>query len=169
MYKLGVISTIIMITLFMAAKGVFIGTIILIMNVAFIAAKVGGLFDKGHHHHGGYSAGLSHSPLQKDVHLHIHNGQKPQYIPYSNGYSSPAWEPSPHAWNTYGPPHESGRQMTDNPDEMHTTSTDKSDKGDKDKFEIIYPNGPHSMEGQESRRLTSPYNYIKHYQVKRKT
>lgn len=167
MYKLGVISTIIMITLFMAAKGVFIGTIILIMNVAFIAAKLGGLFDKGHSHHG-YTAALTHAPLQKDVHLHIHNGQghKPQYIPYTSGYSSPAWEPSPHAWNTYGPPHESGRQMTDNPDEMHTTSTDKSDNGDRDKFEIIYPAG---QEAQESRKMVSPYNYIKHYQVKRKT
>lgn len=162
MYKLGVISTIIMITLFLAMKGVFIGTAILILNIAFLAAKVGGLFDKGHHH-GGWSSGPTHSGLQKDVHLHIHNGNKPppQYVPYS---ASPAWEPaSNQGWSHYAPPYESGRHMKNmgNPDEMHITSTDKADTKP---FEIIYPSESESS-SQERKFTVGPYNYVKHYRV----
>lgn len=130
MYKLGVISTVIMLTLFLAMKGVFIGTVILIMNIAFFAAKLGGLFDKGYkHQEWGHSP--SHGYLQKDVHLHIHNSGKQQYVPYS----APLWEPSSTGWTPYHTPHPEGRYMH-HPDESQTSADDKSAT---EPFQIIYP------------------------------
>lgn len=152
MYKLGVISTIIMITLFLAMKGVFIGTVILILNIAFFAAKLGGIFDKGHHH------GWAGTQSQKDVHLHIHNGNgKPQYVPYS----APVWEPSNQGWSSYGPHHHDSGRHLQGPENAHITSTGKSDMPEP--FEIIYPS--------ESKTINSvaPYNYIKHYRLKTET
>lgn len=132
MYKLGVISTIIMITLFLAMKGVFIGTIILIMNVAFFAAKIGGLFDKGHHSHG-WSQSHSNSYLPKDVHLHIHNGAKPaQYVPYS---AAPVWESTGQGWGSYGPTQSTGRYLGD----VEVAQPAFNGKADTEPFQIIYP------------------------------
>lgn len=155
MYKLGVLSTIIVVVLFLAMKGVFIGTVILILNIAFFAAKLGGLFDKGHHQHG-WSAGQSQGYAQKDVHLHIHNGGNNKLVPYS---AAPVWEPTSQGWSSYGPPHhENGRHLR-NPDDVHVSSTDKV--GTAEPFEIIYPSE------SNTKNIIEPYNYIKHYRVKK--
>lgn len=169
MYKLGVMSAIIFITLFLAMKGVFIGTMILIMNIAFFAAKIGGLFDKGHHGHGhGWSAHQSHGyyGLNKDVHLHIHNGKAAQYVPYS----APVWDASNQGgWSGYNynspPPAvhwENGRHLR-NPDDIHSSSNDKSDTHQP--FEIIYP----SETSTKNVQVVTPYRTIKHYTAKPKS
>lgn len=131
MYKLGVMSAIIMMTLFLAFKGVFIGTLILVMNLTFFAIKFG-LYLKQDHHQPAVSyvappaehiwPQIPSGPSwghQKDVHLHIHNGHgqgKTDYtIPFSSygnsaGASSHAqWSDSPIVaseaphWNGYAP------------------------------------------------------------------
>lgn len=128
MYKLGVMSAIIMMTLFLAFKGVFIGTLILVMNLAFFAVKFG-IYLKDNHHHQPISyavpqpaepiwpqipSGPSWGGHQKDVHLHIHNGHsKTDYtLPFSSYGSMPSasshWSDSPIVaseaphWNAYG-------------------------------------------------------------------
>lgn len=66
MFKLGVLSTVIMLILFLTAKGVFIGLMLLMINFGFIVAKLASL--KVHAY--GYQGW---SPPQKDIHVHIHN------------------------------------------------------------------------------------------------
>lgn len=129
MYKLGVMSAIIMMTLFLAFKGVFIGTLILVMNLTFFAIKFGSYLKHDHHQQPSVSyvappsehiwpqipsnPGWGH---QKDVHLHIHNGHgKTDYnIPFSSYGNMPSasshgqWSDSPIVaseaphWNAYG-------------------------------------------------------------------
>lgn len=113
MYKLGVMSAIIMMTLFLAFKGVFIGTLILIMNLTFFAVKFGLYLKEGHHQQSvQYVAPPSEHFLpqipsghgwgqQKDVHLHIHNGQiKSDYsLPYSSYGSLPSASSQQHQWS----------------------------------------------------------------------
>lgn len=110
-------------TLFLAAKGVFIGTLLLILNVTFFAIKFGSYLKLDHHkqHHQsvGWSApvinhGSGWAP-HKDVHLHIHNAQaKPDYtIPYST-IDTHGWQSNTvdNGWtsNSYG---HSARQLND--------------------------------------------------------
>lgn len=128
MYKLGVMSAIIMMTLFLAFKGVFIGTLILVMNLTFFAIKFGSYLKHDQHQPSvSYVAPPSEhiwpqipsgpSPSwghQKDVHLHIHNGHsKNDYtIPFSSYGNFPSassqWSDSPIVaseaphWNGYG-------------------------------------------------------------------
>lgn len=129
MYKLGVMSAIIMMTLFLAFKGVFIGTLILIMNLTFFAIKFGLYLKQDHHQqHISYAASptdhiwpqIPSGPAwgqQKDVHLHIHNGHgKTDYnLPFSSYGNLPSasasaqqWSDSPIVaseaphWNGYG-------------------------------------------------------------------
>lgn len=105
MYKLGVMSAVIMMTLFLAFKGVFIGTLILILNVVFFAVKFGAFLKQdGHYisHQQGWSAPVHHGhgwPPHKDVHLHIHNAHgKPDFsIPYSTLSGNGGWDTQGHS------------------------------------------------------------------------
>lgn len=107
MYKLGVMSAVIMMTLFLAFKSVFIGTLILVLNITFFAIKFGSFLkhDHGHYVSHGWSPPVQHghgwAPPHKDVHLHIHNAHgKPDFnIPYStlSGSAHGGWDTQPHA------------------------------------------------------------------------
>lgn len=82
MFKLGVMSTIIFILLFLALKGILIGKMILIINVAFVIAKLVAWKESFHHQH---QSQIGWYP-QKDIHVHIHNShEQPHYshIPIS--------------------------------------------------------------------------------------
>lgn len=93
MYKLGVMSAVIFMTLFLAFKSVFITTLILVLNLTFFAIKFGSYLKHDHGNYVGLSAWsappappIHHGwPAHKDVHLHIHNAHaKPEFsIPYS--------------------------------------------------------------------------------------
>lgn len=100
MYKLGVMSAVIMMTLFLAFKSVFIGTLILILNIVFFAVKFGAFLKHDSHY-------ISHQPVHhghgwaphKDVHLHIHNAHgKPDFsIPYSTLSGNGGWDTQAHS------------------------------------------------------------------------
>lgn len=99
MYKLGVMSAVIFMTLFLAFKSVFIGTLILILNVVFFAVKFGAFLKQDNHY-------ISHQPMHghgwaphKDVHLHIHNAHgKPDFsIPYSTLSGNGGWDSQGHS------------------------------------------------------------------------
>lgn len=122
MYKLGVMSAVIMMTLFLALKGVFIGSLILVMNLTFFAIKFGSYLK--YDHQSAYVAPPSPNvwPHQKDVHLHIHNGNsaKSDYtIPYNTiaNPGSGGWHESvsvpaeSQPWSAYGA---HGRTFDDN-------------------------------------------------------
>lgn len=83
MFKLGVMSTLIFVLVFLALKGILIGALILIINVAFVIAKLVAWKESSHHHH---EPQIGWYP-QKDIHVHIHNSghEHPQYshIPIS--------------------------------------------------------------------------------------
>lgn len=117
MYKLGVISAVIFMTLFLAFKAVVIGKLILLMNLVFFAVKIGAylkLDQKQTYYAAPPPAVWAPPPTawghQKDVHLHIHNGyggKNEHSFPYStipnvvNGWQEPvSAEPQP--WATYG-------------------------------------------------------------------
>lgn len=122
MYKLGVMSAVIFMTLLLAFKSVLITKLILILNLIFFAIKFGALLKSDHGHqliaHSGWSppihGGHGWAP-HKDVHLHIHNGHgKPEYtIPYST--LSGGWDSQPHGsgveptWSSVGNNYVSGR------------------------------------------------------------
>lgn len=128
MFKLGVLSAVIIMTLILAAKGVLIGKLLLLLNLTFFAIKFGSFLKLDHHHqhHQGVAwqapvinHGSGWAP-HKDVHLHIHNAQpaKPDYtIPYStidtHGWQSNTVDNSAWNTNTYG---NSGRQLTNDVD-----------------------------------------------------
>lgn len=81
-YKLGIISAVVIMTFFLAFKSVFIGTVILILNLTFFALKIGMLLKSDHNH--AHSINSWQPP--KDIHLHIHNGQgKPDSV---GGYNT---------------------------------------------------------------------------------
>lgn len=115
MYKLGVMSAVIMMTMFLAFKSVFIGTLILFLNLAFFAVKIGAYLKYEHQAPAIISApppspwGSQSWGHQRDVHLHIHNSGKPEYtVPYSslgNGWHetvSAAPIPEVQQWSPYG-------------------------------------------------------------------
>lgn len=112
MFKLGILSAVIVMTLFLALKGVFIGTIILIINLTFFAIKFGSYLKADHHHTAWAPPVINHGsgwPPHKDVHLHIHNAHaKPDYtIPYStidtHGWQQNAVVDAGWTSNSYGP------------------------------------------------------------------
>lgn len=129
MYKLGVMSAVIMMTLFLAFKSVFIGTLILVLNITFFALKFGSFLKHDHGHylsHGhGWAPQTHHdhgwTPPHKDVHLHIHNGHgKPDFsIPYSTLSGVHGWDTQGHSsavepsWSSNNYVH-SGRGFSDN-------------------------------------------------------
>lgn len=82
MFKLGVMSTLIFVLVFLALKGILIGLLILIINVAFVIAKLVAWKSSLHHH----EPQIGWYP-QKDIHVHIHNSghEQPHYshIPIS--------------------------------------------------------------------------------------
>lgn len=129
MYKLGVMSAVIFMTLFLAFKGVVIGTLILVLNLTFFAIKFGSYLKHDHGHYASHSQGWS-PPVHhghgwsphKDVHLHIHNSHgKPEFsIPYSSLGGNGGWDVAPHAsaiepaWNTGTSSYvHSGRSLAD--------------------------------------------------------
>lgn len=102
MFKLGVMSTIIVLILFLTAKGVFIGLILLMINFGFIVAKLAALKHHSGHEEWGHQ---SWGPPQKDIHVHIHNPAPTKQIhhelPYgSYAHSSSGIEAGP--WSTSG-------------------------------------------------------------------
>lgn len=179
MYKLGVMSAVIMMTLFLAFKGVFIGTLILILNLTFFAVKFG-LFLKGHDHHSHGWSPHGHGWPQKDVHLHIHNGHgKQEFIPYSPPSGPAIFEhsagPDTH-WSGYSN-HHVGRHF---PNEIIVKSLDDIDESSKinsydyntndnnnsnsnvSEFEIAAALiDKKSDKLVESNEVLSPYNYLR--------
>lgn len=81
MFKLGVLSTIIVLTFFLSMKAVFLGVILLLINVGFIVAKV-----------------ISHKSSywmpdkNIDIHLHTYN-PIPKQHDYSNEIAYQAYPP----------------------------------------------------------------------------
>lgn len=177
MYKLGVMSAVIMMTLFLAFKGVFIGTLILVLNITFFAIKFGSFLKHDHGHYVSQSQGWS-QPLQqhgwaphKDVHLHIHNAHgKPDFsIPYSTLSGNGGWDSQSHssavepAWSTNGYVH-SGRALSSG-DELtpfigaQFVSADKSSTSTPKLIEKRNDRPPTIVMAQTKRTLT-PYNYL---------
>lgn len=186
MYKLGVMSAVIMMTLFLAFKGVFIGTLILVLNLIFFAVKFGSLLKSSHHHSESYGwqpqvSGHGWSP-QKDVHLHIHNGHgKPDYsIPYSSypniGNTNAGWDPNtaaiesqPPHWSSYA---HQGRQLTTDSDLTGYSSnthisTEKLNQMNSKVFNRK-SDKPIIVTGETIPIVSpnSPYNYIRKQNVK---
>lgn len=175
MYKLGVMSAVIMITMFLAAKSVFIGTLILILNIAFFAIKAGLHFKSDHHSHGWSAPPHGHGwGPQKDVHLHIHNSPgKPEFIPYGYPSASTTWEhsasPETH-WNGYSNHH--GRQF---PNEIIVKSIDAIADSNRDQHTNNNNDEPHVSEIEiaaalidkksdkavETNEVLSPYRYLR--------
>lgn len=177
MYKLGVMSAVIFMTLFLAFKGVFIGTLILVLNLTFFAIKFGSYLKSDHHHgwqppsHGWAPPTINHGngwPPHKDVHLHIHNahGKPDLTIPYStlsNGWDthSNAIEP---AWSTSGYGH-SGRALID---DIPTAISHPSHPGSAEKFAPIIKarfiekrhDKPPTIVMAENQQIVTPYNYL---------
>lgn len=138
-----------MMTLLLAFKSVIIGKIILMMNIAFFAVKLGSLL-KFDHKPAVYAApqpAVWASPpgwgQQKDVHLHIHNGYGAK-TDYSSPYSTipnvvNGWHETvssePQVWNTY--PH--GRSLENNnffvyPSNSRSDNLDRSDSSSENVF-----------------------------------
>lgn len=91
-YKLGIISAVILMTFFLAFKGVFIGTLILILNITFFALKIGTYLKSDHSH----AHSLNSWQPPKDIHLHIHNAQG--QADYTGAYNT--IDTSTQYWNT---------------------------------------------------------------------
>lgn len=91
-YKLGIISAVIFMTFFLAFKSVFIGTLILILNLTFFALKIGSHLNWDNYH--GHSLNSWQPP--KDVHLHIHNAHGKN--DYTGAYNTV--DASTQYWNT---------------------------------------------------------------------
>lgn len=65
MFKLGIMASVLVAILFISLKTLLIGKILLLINLAGVLAKLIAFgFAKGHH---------QDNPLQKEIHLHIHN------------------------------------------------------------------------------------------------
>lgn len=106
MFKFGIMWMMILITMFLALKGVAIGTLILIINLVTIVAKLVAwkyeLKDQSHHYHQPppqpyYGWG---PPQQKNIHLHIHGGgveKEVHHEPYgAYSQSRPTYEAPSH-------------------------------------------------------------------------
>lgn len=184
MYKLGVMSAVIVMTLFLAFKSVLIGTLILVLNLTFFAIKFGTYFKSDHHwspppvsHQppSGWSPPtLNHGngwPPHKDVHLHIHNAHgKPDYsIPYStlgNGWDTQSNTIEQPTWNPTGYTY-SGRALSDdgvaafsNLQPMEKSSLGKSRviaKRDDRQPTIVMAE---KQQQQQHQQIVTPYNYI---------
>lgn len=170
-------SAVIMMTLFLAFKGVFIGTLILILNLTFFAIKFGSYLKADHHQYGASSHGWhppiinSHGwPSQKDVHLHIHNahGKPDLAIPYStlNSATNGGWDVHSNqveAWNGNSPYVHSGRQFSNDDfvpyQNIQRSSTDKSNVAKPRTIEKRSDNAP-TIVMAEQKHIVTPYNYI---------
>lgn len=172
MYKLGVMSAVIMMTLFLAFKGVFIGTLILVLNITFFAIKFGSFLKHDHGQYASHSNGWS-APIQqghgwpphKDVHLHIHNAHgKPDFsIPYSTISGTSGWDTQAHSsavepsWNSGG--YVSGRSLTDNL--IPYTSTDNANAIKSQMIEKRSDQRqPTIVMAQTKHAAVTPYNYL---------
>lgn len=107
MFKVGIMVMVIFTILLLSIKGVFIGTLLLIINLGFILAKILVWKKQGHSEHGGYIDHSAWSPAfgaaskqNNDIHVHIHNPAPPEQhshndLPYS-GYAQQNRGPSIH-------------------------------------------------------------------------
>lgn len=183
MYKLGVMSAVIMMTFFLAFKSVFIGTLILVLNLTFFAIKFGSYFKSDHHWspapavhqpHGWSPPTLNHGngwPPHKDVHLHIHNAHgKPDYsIPYST-LGNGGWDTQSNAieqqptWNPTGYTY-SGRALSDD-GVAGFPNLQPMDKSTQVKSRVIakrddrQPTIVMAEKQQQQQQIVTPYNYI---------
>lgn len=176
-------------TLFLAFKGVFIGTLILVLNLTFFAIKFGSFLKQdhfiSHSHGGGWSQPIQHGHGwgHKDVHLHIHNGHgKPDFtIPYSTlSGNSGGWdtqtghsniEPT---WNPTGTNYvHSGRGFSgDESNELTSfasaavlkdrSSTDKGmqNNGLVPKVNEKRNDRPPTIVMAQTKQIVTPYNYL---------
>ncbi|XP_031618181.1 uncharacterized protein LOC116337634 [Contarinia nasturtii] len=188
MYKLGVLSAVIMMTLFLAFKGVFIGTLILILNLTFFAIKFGSYLKHDHGHYIAPSHGWAAPQIQhghgwaphKDVHLHIHNAHgKPDFsIPYSTLSGTTGWDTQGHSsvvdptWSTSNYVH-SGRSFSDGSDLTPYASAHQSntivDNSDALKPKIIEKRNdrPPTIVMAQTKQALPSYNYL-NKQIRRK-
>lgn len=91
-YKLGIISAVILMTFFLAFKGVLIGTLILMLNIAFFALKIGAYFKSDYSH----THSLNGWQPPKDIHLHVHSAHSKN--DYTGAYNT--IDASNQYWNT---------------------------------------------------------------------
>lgn len=176
MYKLGVMSAVIMMTLFLAFKGVFIGTLILVLNLTFFAIKFGSYLKHDHGHYiapsHGWAPQIQHGhgwAPHKDVHLHIHNAHgKPDFsIPYSTLSGAGGWDTQGHSsivdptWSTSNYVH-SGRSLSGG-DLTSYASTNVIDNSNSLKPKVIEKRSdrpPTIVMAQTKQALPPPYNYL---------
>lgn len=162
-------------TFFLALKGVFIGTLILILNLTFLAVKLGLFLKSDHHSHGWEPHGHGGWAPQKDVHLHIHNSHgKAEFIPYPNTFEH-STGPETH-WSGYSPHPHAARQF---PNEIIVKSIDDIKDVNRDnnseQYSIHSNDSPHISEleiaaalidkksdkGVETNEVLSPYRYLR--------
>lgn len=164
MYKLGIMSAVIFMTLFLAFKGVIIGTLILVMNLTFFAIKIGAYLKSEHHQQPSYgwsppviNHGSGWSP-HKDVHLHIHNGHgKPEY---STIYGSHGWHTNSvdNGWGNSNYVH-SGRHLSENDLNAYSNAADSIDKL-KSRIIAKREDKEPTIVMAEQQNAVSPYNYL---------
>lgn len=119
MYKLGVMSTIVMLIFFLTLKGVFIGTMLLIMNVIFFAVKIASLKHSNYAPQQWQPPPPNYWPKQAadnsggGVHVHIHNGEPVIHVaPITTpppSYIEPSYGPYPAS--TYNAPEPYGSYL----------------------------------------------------------
>jgi hypothetical protein len=91
MFKLGVISTLLVFLVGIGLKGIAIGMTILVLNLSFVFGKIISYFGgfKHHHHKHGHPGlpGLSSLPgwEDKDIHVHLHHSHPPPPPPPTYG------------------------------------------------------------------------------------
>lgn len=74
MFKMGIMTMVIVTILLLVAKSVLIGKLLLIINLGFVLAKlIAWKQHDGDGHHGGGGWSKSNAAGQNDIHLHIHN------------------------------------------------------------------------------------------------
>jgi hypothetical protein len=86
MFKMGVMSTLVLLLVLMTKKILVISLILLMTNFTFIAVKLalafkskwGGGHELAHHHEGHH----------KDIHIHLHNAGHGGYQPAYSGWSA---------------------------------------------------------------------------------
>lgn len=105
MFKLGVMATIVKIILLLSLKAVFIGKLLLFINVGFIIAKIVAWKTQESHHTGWQQPQWSGPPWQTHswypsappIHVHIHSDNKEHHEPPH--YSDHSNQPYPHYTN----------------------------------------------------------------------
>jgi hypothetical protein len=84
MFKMGVMSTLVLLLVLMTKKILVISVILLMINFTAIAVKLALAFKSkwsSHEHH--------HEGHHKDIHIHLHNGAQGGYQHAYSGWSAP--------------------------------------------------------------------------------